>query len=201
MVRPGRLSRANTANSTGQSNSGGHLPQRLRRSREALRMYLALRTQVAQIARRLIREIPPADLVHDICVDVTLSKPRFRRDSAYSTWIHSIVCHRVHNWIRKQRSQRNLLRAATEVALRQQAPQPDAAMDSVVMVAELRTGLAMLTEGQRACLILVGCEALSPKEAAVLLRLTPTAVRMNVCRARARLRTWFAKETVEVEET
>jgi RNA polymerase sigma-70 factor (ECF subfamily) len=151
-----------------------------------------LRPQVEQIARALIGARPPTDLVHDMCVDVTLSGLRFRGDCSFSTWMYSIVSHRVHNWIRNERNRRNLIQAAEQAALRHYIPHPDEVIDTFVLVDQLRTGFAMLTQTQRACLLLVACECLSPKEAAARLNLTPTAVRMNVHRARARLRGWLA---------
>jgi RNA polymerase sigma-70 factor (ECF subfamily) len=151
-----------------------------------------LRPQVAQIARALIGASPPTDLVHDICVEVTLSRLRFRGDCSFSTWMYSIVSHQVRNWIRNERNHRNLIQAAEQVALRHRIPRPDEVSDTFVLVDQLRIGFALLTEAQRSCLILVRCECLSPQEAGVRLNLTPTAVRMNVHRARARLRRWLA---------
>jgi RNA polymerase sigma-70 factor (ECF subfamily) len=132
------------------------------------------------------------DLVHDICVEVTLSKLRFRGDCSFSTWMYSIVSHHVRNWIRSQRNRRNVIQAAEQAALFHCIPRPDEVIDTFALVDQLRTGLALLSEVQRTCLILVSCECLSPQEAAARLNLTPTAVRMNVHRARARLRGWLA---------
>jgi RNA polymerase sigma-70 factor (ECF subfamily) len=168
---------------------------RLRHLREEdaeQRFYLELRPRVARIAGVLMGETPPVDLVHDICVDVTMAKSRFRCECRFSTWLFAIVRHHVHNWIRKERSWRELMRAAAESALRSQFHWPDEVADSFLLVNELETWFAKLTEGQRTCLVLVECECLSPREVAVRLRITPAAVRMNVHRARARLRQWLA---------
>lgn len=162
--------------------------------RQSSDLYAALRPQVAQIARVLIGENPPTDLVHDICVDVTLSRPRFRGNCAFSTWLHAIANHHVRNWIRRERTYRNLIRAAEQACLRNRVLRPDEVVDMFVLIDQLRTGFAALTEAQRACLILVRCECLSPQEVATLLNTTPTAVRMNVHRARAHLRRWLDQD-------
>jgi len=153
--------------------------------------YATLRPQVARIARALIGDKPPSDLVHDICVEVMLSKSRFRRDCAFSTWMYSIVGHHVHNWIRRERNRRELIRAAEQESLWNCADRPDQALDIMVFLDQLRSGFATLTETQRNCLLLVRWECLSPREVAARLNISSAAVRMNVHRARAHLRSWL----------
>ncbi len=157
--------------------------------------YTALLPQVARIAFSLMGGEPPAELIHDIAVDATLAAVRFRRECALSTWIYSIVRHRVHNWIRNECSRRNLLSAAEQLSIGRAAAGPNETAEAVALAGDLHIGLAMLTEGQRACLLLVGCECRSAPEVAALLHLTPDAVRMNVYRARMRLRRWLADGT------
>lgn len=164
----------------------------LRKEDAEQRFFVALRPRVAQIAGALMGEKPPVELVHDICVDVTLANRRFRCECMFSTWLFAIVRHHVHNWIRKERRWRELMRAAAESAPGRQVPRPDEVADGFLQVDELKTCLAKLTDGQRSCLVLVGCECLSPREAALRLRMTPAAVRMHVHRARVRLRQWRA---------
>jgi RNA polymerase sigma factor (sigma-70 family) len=169
-------------------------PRALHPSRAARRLralYVTLRPEVARIAGALIGERPPSDLVHDICVEVTLSKARFRRDCAFSTWMYSILGHHVHNWIRSERNRRRLILAAEQASSRNRVLRPDEALDTFVVVDQLRRGFATLTERQRACLLLVRWECLSPREVATRLNTTPAAVRMNVHRARAHLRKWL----------
>jgi RNA polymerase sigma-70 factor (ECF subfamily) len=154
-------------------------------------LYAALRPHVAQIVRVLMGESPPNELVHDICVDVTLSKPRFRADCAFSTWAYAITNHHVRNWIRREHRHRKLIRAAEQASFSNRVLRPDEMVDMLGLVDQLRTGIATLTEVQRVCLILVRWECLSPQQVSLLLKITPTAVRMNVHRARARLRRWL----------
>lgn len=153
--------------------------------------YSELRPQVAKIAGALIGQRPPSDLVHDICVDVTLSRARFRYACAFSTWMYSIVSHHVHNWIRKERQHRNVIRAAEQASWSLRVIRPDEVLQTVVAVDQLRNGFALLTETQRTCLVMVRCECLSAREVATLLNITPTAVRMHVHRARLRLRRYL----------
>ncbi len=150
--------------------------------------YATVRPQVARIASALIGEKPPGDLVHDICVEVTLSQARFRRDCAFSTWMYAIVGHHVHNWIRQERNRRDLMRAIEQAPPAAPGLRPDETLDMFVVVDLLESGFATLTEAQRACLILMRWECLSSREVASRLHLTPTAVRMHVHRARAHLR-------------
>jgi RNA polymerase sigma-70 factor (ECF subfamily) len=53
---------------------------------------------------------------------------------------------------------------------------------------DLMTGLGLLPDAERALVELVDLAGLRPKEAAIVLGLTPGAVRMRLMRARARLR-------------
>jgi len=93
--------------------------------------------------------------------------------------------------MRGERKQRNLIRATEQALLPNHAFLPDDTADRLALAEQLRAGLAALTEAQRACLILVRCECRSAREAAKLLHLTPTAVRMHIHRARAQLRRWL----------
>jgi RNA polymerase sigma factor (sigma-70 family) len=150
--------------------------------------YAKLWPKVEHIAWALLCEQPSADLVHDICVEITLSSPRFRHDCAYSTWMYATVSHHVDNWTRNERRQRNLLHAIEQAWSPAMAPRPDETEERFALVEALRAGIASLSKAQRACLILVRCESWSPREVAEFLHTTPTAVRMNVHRARVQLR-------------
>ena len=156
------------------------------------RSYVELRPQVAKIVSSLLGGSPPADLIHDICVDVTLAQGRFRGQSAFSTWLFAIVRHHVHNWIRKERKLRGLMRGAAEASRLDPAPRPDEVANSRVLFGELKTWSGTLTEGQRRCLFMVGCECMSSRDVGLRLCMTPNAVRMNVRRARVRLHRWLA---------
>jgi len=151
-------------------------------------LYARLWPDVEQIACALLGEEPSRDLVHDICVEITLANPRFRHDCTYSTWMYAIVSHHVHNWVRRERKHRNLMLAVEQAYLPGRVPLPNETEDEFALVEGLRAALASLTEAQRTCLFLLRCESRSSREVAVLLKTTPTAVRMHLHRARAHLR-------------
>jgi RNA polymerase sigma factor (sigma-70 family) len=77
---------------------------------------------------------------------------------------------------------------AEQASLHSLAPRSDETEDRFALVEALKQGLATLTETQRKCLFLVRCQSRSSSEVADLLHTTPTAVRMHIHRARARLR-------------
>ncbi len=162
-----------------------------RRGVQVSALYARLWPEVEHLAAALLGQKPSTDLVHDICVEITLSEPRFRHRCAFSTWMYAIVSHHAHNWMRTERNQRNAIRAAEQESLFDRPLRPDEVLESFALHDRLRVGFAALTEMQRVCLILVRCESWSSREAAELLDLTPTAVRMHVHRARARLRRWL----------
>jgi RNA polymerase sigma-70 factor, ECF subfamily len=143
---------------------------------------------VEQIASAILGDQPSPDLVHDICVEITLANQRFRHDCAYSTWMYAIVSHHVHNWMRRERKQRSLMHAVEQASLHVCASGLNESEDRFALVEGLRAALASLTETQRTCLFLLRCESRTSREVAVMLKTTPTAVRMHLHRARARLR-------------
>jgi RNA polymerase sigma factor (sigma-70 family) len=71
---------------------------------------------------------------------------------------------------------------------------PDEASIAFGYVDTIRDALTALPERERLCLTLVRFEYLSAQEVAKRLRITPDAVRMNVHRARARLRQWLHED-------
>jgi RNA polymerase sigma factor (sigma-70 family) len=157
-------------------------------------LYQALRPEIVRIARAVLGANPPADLVHDTCVDVALSKSHFRGDCAFSTWMYAVVRHHVHNWMRKERSYRNLIHAVEQAWPFNRVQRPDEVVDGFALADQLRAAISVLTESERACLLLVRYECLSPREVAARLDITPSAVRMNIHRARTRLRTRLGTE-------
>lgn len=156
-------------------------------------LYARLWPDVEQIAAALLGEQPSPDLVHDACVDITLANPRFRHDCAFSTWMYAIVNHHVHNWMRSERKHRDLMRAFEQASLPGMV-RPNETEDRFALAEGLRAALAALTEAQRTCLFLVRCESRSSREVAVMLKTTPTAVRMHLHRARAYLRRRLEQE-------
>jgi len=156
-------------------------------NRSPAELYIALRPQVACIARGLLGSPPAPELVHDICVDAAMSAASFRGDSAFSSWLYSVVRQHVHKWIRSQSRHRSLLRK-----YRQQSPtatpvRPDEAVSGYRLAKRLHVALAELSRLQRTCFIAVQFEDRPVSDVAKVLGLTPEAVRMNVHRARRHL--------------
>jgi len=108
--------------------------------------------------------------------------------------MYAIVGHHVHNWIRRERNRRKLIRAVEQAKVQTSGLRPDEAFETFADIEQLKSGLATLTEGQRTCLLMVRWECLSAQEVATRLHITPTAVRMNIHRARAHLRRWLDDE-------
>lgn len=157
-------------------------------------LYARLWPDVEQIAAALLGEQPSPELVHDACVDITLANARFRHDCAFSTWMYAIVSHHVHNWMRSERKHRNLRQAFEQTTLPGLVPRPNESEDRFALAEGLRAALATLTEAQRTCLFMVRCESRSSREVAIMLKTTPTAVRMHLHRARVCLRRQLDQE-------
>jgi RNA polymerase sigma-70 factor (ECF subfamily) len=157
-------------------------------------VYKMLRPQVARISRNLLGAEPPSELVHDICVDVALSLTRYRGDCAFPSWVYEVVSRRVHRWIRKETRYRSLLRE-THCCFKPKGPLwPDEASMTLGDYELIRGALSALPERERVCLTLVRFEFRSVQEVANRLRISPDAVRMNVHRARVRIRRALAAD-------
>ena len=154
-------------------------------------LYVTLRPRVARMARTLLRTVPPDELVHDACVDAALSAFRFRGECAFSSWLYVVVARHVQKWLRTEHRHRNLVQEFDYRTRLDSAIPPDDAVIARGLVARLNGALATLSERQRICLILVRVEELSVHEVAKQLGVTPEAVRMNVHRARARMRKYL----------
>lgn len=155
--------------------------------------YEQLRPQVARISRNLLGTNPPSELVHDVCVDVALSLAHYRGQCALPSWVYAVVTRRVHSWIRHENRYRQLMREAQQVSKSRQSRWPDETSTTVGHFAQIRDALMALPERERTCLLLVHFESLRTQEVARRLRISPDAVRMNVHRARVRLRKSLAE--------
>jgi RNA polymerase sigma-70 factor, ECF subfamily len=154
-------------------------------------LYRCLQPHVARVAHSLLGEEPPTELVHDVCANTVLAAGRFRGDAAFSSWVYAIVARHVRKWIRAERRHRSLLREATTRSIPSLAVQPDDVAGALRLAHRLSNALDALPERQRTCLLLVQLEELPAHTVAERLGVTPEAVRMNVHRARNRLRKSF----------
>jgi RNA polymerase sigma-70 factor (ECF subfamily) len=155
-------------------------------------LYSSLHGHVYRFACSLLGRAPPADLVHDVCADIALSATEFRGEAAFSSWVYAVVAHHVHKRMRAERRHRCLLREAYAGSLPNPATLPDEAAGARRLVRRVGEALDRLPERQRTCLLMVQVDDLPTRAVAKRLGLTPEAVRMNVHRARRRLRRWLA---------
>jgi RNA polymerase sigma-70 factor (ECF subfamily) len=130
-------------------------------------------------------------LVHDICTNAALSAVRFRGDAAFSSWVYAIVARHVRKWIRTERRHRRLLHEVSTRSMANPTAQPDDMAAARRLADRLNRALDTLPERQRTCLLLVQLDELPAHAVAERLGVTPDAVRMNVHRARHRLRKCF----------
>src|SRR5512140_3864545 len=154
-------------------------------------LYSSLHGHVYRFAYSLLGREPPADLVHDVCADIALSAVRFRGEAAFSSWVYAGVAHQLHKRMRAERRHRCLLREAYTRSPPPGAPLPDDATGARRLVRRLGEAMDRLPERKRTCLVMVEVDDLPTRAVAKRLGLTPDAVRMNVHRARSRLRRWL----------
>lgn len=83
------------------------------------------------------------------------------------------------------------LAAAEPGFSRGEAEAIEAAIDAARRRPELEAGLDRLPEGEREALELVAYHRLTPSEAALVLEVSPNAVRLRLTRARRKMRTWL----------
>lgn len=152
-------------------------------------LYLKLQPRVARIIRALLGETPSFDLVHDVCVDAALSADTFRGESAFSSWLYSVVARHVHKWIRTERRRRSLLREVGRHAVGIDFLQPDELVNGNRLASKVLDAMNTLSARQRTCVIEVQFEGQTVQSVADRLGISPDAVRMNVHRARTHLRT------------
>ncbi|MDX2020405.1 MAG: sigma-70 family RNA polymerase sigma factor [Deltaproteobacteria bacterium] len=156
-----------------------------------------LRKRLVRIAGRVLRsEEDSEDAAHDAVVQALVAAERFRSDAQVTTWMHRIAVNASLMALRKsQRAHRHMgaLGAAGVAGLpvawavggeAASAENEMAAADSRVRV---RQAVEKLPEEYRSVIEHCVYDEESAEEAAAALRLTPSAVRTRVGRARRRL--------------
>ncbi|HEX5596167.1 MAG TPA: sigma-70 family RNA polymerase sigma factor [Micromonosporaceae bacterium] len=143
----------------------------------------------ARVLGYLIRRVDPVSDAADLLADVLATA--WRRiddlpedDATASAWLFGIARGVLANHRRGQAR-----RLALADRLREHlAARPPASPEPSVEAIHLREALARLPSQDRELLMLVGWEGLTAEEIAVLLQITPAAVRQRLVRARSRLR-------------
>lgn len=129
------------------------------------------------------------DVLQEAYLKAWRSLADYRGESAFSTWLYSIVRRSALDWVRSdQRVRRRLERVER---LEPSAPHLDHAATVADRLA-LRNALAELPADQLAVVTLVDGEGRSYDEVAVLLDLSPGTVGSRLHRARASLRSRLA---------
>jgi RNA polymerase sigma-70 factor (ECF subfamily) len=173
---------------------------------------LLVRTYVGPlraVALRLLQNQADADdAVQEALLSAFRGFSSFRADARLGTWLHRIVVNAALQRLRRRRPTDDaqeleplaeLLPRFAESGYPEHYHQPwTASIDELVTRAETRESVrAMidrLPEGHRTVLILRDIEELDTQEAADLLGITPTALKVRLHRARQALRNLFERE-------
>lgn len=147
--------------------------------------------EVFGLAVRLLgdRELA-ADVSQDALVRAWRALPSFRRDSAFSTWLHRITVNTA--WTARRRAHRHRgprLDAVPEPGFSTEHPaHPERMGGSAVLRRSILAALDRLPPGSRAVVVLKDVHGWTHAEIADTLGITVTAAKVRLHRARARLR-------------
>ena len=130
------------------------------------------------------------DVLQDAYLKAYKSLATFRGDSAFSTWLYSIVYRTSLDAIRRRERRR-------EVGLQTVAERPSqtaATEDRIAAIEPLEAALAQLSPDHRAALLLVDGEGLSYDEAASILNTQPGTIASRLNRARSAVRSTLEQD-------
>jgi RNA polymerase sigma-70 factor, ECF subfamily len=121
-----------------------------------------------------------ADALQDALISAYRAAPRFRGDSAVTTWLHRIVVNACLDRLRRRQARPTVPLTETD----QLPAEPRHDTETVMAV---RAALAELPFDQRAALVLVEIEGYPVAEAAALLQVPEGTIKSRCARARAKL--------------
>lgn len=127
-----------------------------------------------------------ADLSQDVFVRAYRGLPRFKRDSAFATWLYRIGVNACLNRVAVKRPPTESIDAARHVDLSE--PDPLQQVVQAERVLELRAAIAKLPPKQRATLVLRVYQELTHEEIAQILGTTVGAAKANFFHAVGHLR-------------
>jgi RNA polymerase sigma-70 factor (ECF subfamily) len=137
-------------------------------------------TSIYRVALRMLGSRADAqDAVQETFVRAWRALPRFRHDSAISTWLYRIVTRRALDRIASRRSTGTLDEVEVEAG-----PDPAQAAEHQERLRAIRRAIAKLPPDQRAALVLREFEGLSYQEVAQVLGASVPAVKTRIHRAR-----------------
>ncbi|GIF46977.1 RNA polymerase ECF family sigma subunit [Asanoa ferruginea] len=129
-----------------------------------------------------------ADALQEALLSAHRAAPRFRGDSAVTTWLHRIVVNACLDRIRRRQAHPTVpLPDGTNDPDRPTGVEPAAPVTDHDTALVVRQALARLPEDQRAALLLVDVQGYPVAEAAVLLGVAEGTVKSRCSRGRARL--------------
>jgi len=129
-----------------------------------------------------------ADALQDALLSAHRAAPRFRGDSAVTTWLHRIVVNACLDKIRRRQAHPTVpLPDGGSEPGRPSGVEPAAPVTDHDTALVVRQALAKLPEDQRAALLLVDVQGYPVAEAAVLLGVAEGTVKSRCSRGRARL--------------
>jgi RNA polymerase sigma-70 factor, ECF subfamily len=157
------------------------------------------------VARRFVRnEADAQDIVQAAYLSAFRSLPRFEGDCLLSTWLHRIV---VNTALMKLRTRRRKPEDSIEDLLptfqedghhveqfSEWGAPADTLLERQQTRATVRACIGQLPENYRAVLMLRDIEELPTQDVARMLKMTPTAVKVRLHRARQALSTLLRKE-------
>lgn len=144
---------------------------------ELVRRY---QTSIYRVALRMLGSRADAqDAVQETFVRAWRALPRFRHDSAISTWLYRIVTRRALDRIASRRSTGTLDEVEVEAG-----PDPAQAAEHQERLRAIRRAIAKLPPDQRAALVLREFEGLSYQEVAQVLGASVPAIKTRIHRAR-----------------
>lgn len=144
---------------------------------ELVRRY---QTSIYRVALRMLGSRADAqDAVQETFVRAWRALPRFRHDSAISTWLYRIVTRRALDRIASRRSTGTLNEVEVEAG-----PDPAQAAEHQERLRAIRRAIAKLPPDQRAALVLREFEGLSYQEVAQVLGASVPAIKTRIHRAR-----------------
>jgi RNA polymerase sigma-70 factor (ECF subfamily) len=129
-----------------------------------------------------------ADALQEALLSAHRAAPRFRGDSAVTTWLHRIVVNSCLDRIRRRQAHPTVpLPDGNADPDRPTGVEPAAPVTDHDTALVVRQALARLPEDQRAALVLVDVQGYPVAEAAVLLGVAEGTVKSRCSRGRARL--------------
>ena len=139
------------------------------------------------------------DLLQETYVAAWLAVRRYDPTRPFDVWLRSIALNKCRDWSRRRAVRRVVrgvmgLDAPEATTVSDDTPTPEARLDDLRRVADLKRALADLPDGLKAPLLLATLEGRSHAEIATILGVTPKAVETRIARARKKLSEVLARQ-------